>query len=403
MRISTSLIHEFSLRAMQAGQEAIYKSQNQIASGKRFLTPSEAPADAMRVLERTQSLDRIQQFQRNIGFAQGELNQQDALFGDAVDTLRAVRDLALQMNNATYNNENRASAALVVRQRIEYLMSLANSRDTTGNYLFSGFKGETQPFAVNGSGAVQYYGDQGARMLRVGEGLEMQVAEDGGSLFMQIPSGNGTFVTRAATGNTGTGTVDGGSVVDSSLWVPDNYTVTFAVAAGVTTYSITDGALPANTVATGTYQSGTAIQFRGIQFTVQGAPADGDTFTIDPSAGKSIFATLKELADALATPTYTPNQGAALNNAISSALTGIDQAMDRFVGARARAGERLNSLDAIQAGYEARVVLHQQNISSLVDTDYAEAVSNLSRQMQALEASQKAYAVTKDLTLFNYI
>ena len=401
MRISTSLIHEFSVRAMQVGQEAIYKSQNQIASGKRFQTPSEAPADAMRVLERTQSLERIQQFQRNIGFAQGELGQQDAIFGDAVDTLRAVRDLALQMNNATINNENRANAALVVRQRIENLLSLANSRDTTGNYLFSGFKGDTQPFSVDGTGAVQYYGDQGARMLRVGEGLDIQVAEDGGSLFMQIPSGNGTFATSAAVANTGTGTVDGGSVVDSGLWVPDTYTVTFTVAAGVTSYAVTDSA--SAVVTTGTYQSGSAIQFNGIQFAIQGEPANGDVFTVSPSVGKSIFATLKELADALATPTYTPTQGAALRNVISSALTDIDQAMNRFVGARGRAGERLNSLDGVQLAYEARVILHQQNISSLVDTDYAVAVSNLSRQMQALEASQKAYAVTKDLNLFNYI
>ncbi len=407
MRISTAMLHEFSLRAMQTQQEAIFKTQHQVSSGRRILTPSDAPVDAVRILEGSQSLDRIRQFQRNLGLGQGELNQQDVIFGDVHETLLSVRDLALQMNNASMSSQNRADGALVVRGRLEYLISLANGRDTTGSFLFSGFKGDTKPFVVDGAGNVQYNGDQGARMLRVGENRELRLAENGDALFMQIPSGNGTFAVAADPGNIargGTGTFDAGSVVNASLWTRHDYSVTFAVAAGVTTYTVRDNVTGVDVVGPGApYQSGGAIQFDGIELTIQGDPAHGDVFTVQPSTDKNVFAILKELADALAVPASTPAEKAALNNAVSIALTELNQAMDHFTGARARVGDRLNSVDGLLAAYADRTFLYQENISKLQDADYAEAISNLTRQMQSLEASQKAYAATKGLSLFNYI
>jgi flagellar hook-associated protein 3 FlgL len=44
-----------------------------------------------------------------------------------------------------------------------------------------------------------------------------------------------------------------------------------------------------------------------------------------------------------------------------------------------------------------------QTLSDLRDLDYAEALSRLSQQMFGLDAAQKAYAQTQNLSLFRYL
>lgn len=411
MRVTTGMFHDFSVRSMQARQADIFNAQSQVSTGRRINKPSDAPVDALRVLERTQTLNRITQYDRNIGLAKQYLQQQDSLFGEVVTTLQSARDLALQMNNSTMGNENRRHAAIVLRDKLEHMVGLANTRDATGSYMFSGFMGTTQPFTIDGaSGTVLYNGDQGVRQIWVSEGRQMPLADSGDALFMQIPGGNGTFSMAPNSGNTGTVISDGGNLVNPALWQAGNYALRFSVDPGTqaTTYSVIDAAGnpvtdDAGPIVGREYKPGTAIQFNGIQFVLKGQPNDGDSFAITPSEPASVFAAMKELADQFDIPKYSQADEARLNNAISNFLINIDQALEKFSGARAKAGDRLNAIEAIESAHQAESLLHEQTISSLQDTDYAESISKLSRHMQALEAAQKAYGTTKDLSLFNYL
>jgi flagellar hook-associated protein 1 FlgK len=90
------------------------------------------------------------------------------------------------------------------------------------------------------------------------------------------------LLTSAAAGNTGSGSIDAGSVPASAAWVRGDYTLSFTSA---TNYQVTNAA--GTVVGTGAYTAGSPISFNGIQVTVSGAPASGDRFAIHDNASGS--------------------------------------------------------------------------------------------------------------------
>jgi flagellar hook-associated protein 1 len=90
------------------------------------------------------------------------------------------------------------------------------------------------------------------------------------------------LLTSAAAGNTGSGSIDQGSVPNSAAWVRGNYTLSFTSA---NAWQVTNAA--GTVVGNGAYTAGAPITFNGIQVTVSGAPASGDSFSIDDNASGS--------------------------------------------------------------------------------------------------------------------
>jgi flagellar hook-associated protein 1 FlgK len=90
------------------------------------------------------------------------------------------------------------------------------------------------------------------------------------------------LVTAAASTNTGSGTIDQGAVVAG--YTPDNYTLTFT---GADTYQVVDDTSGATVIQNGSYSAGSPIGFNGITVSIAGAPAQGDSFSIDDNSDGS--------------------------------------------------------------------------------------------------------------------
>ena len=80
--------------------------------------------------------------------------------------------------------------ATELRGNLGEMLGLANRTDGNGQYLFSGFQGSTKPFADTGSG-VQYFGDEGLRMIQVSASRQLAVNESGREVFERIPASGG--------------------------------------------------------------------------------------------------------------------------------------------------------------------------------------------------------------------
>jgi flagellar hook-associated protein 1 FlgK len=89
--------------------------------------------------------------------------------------------------------------------------------------------------------------------------------------------------TTGAAANTGSGAVSSSVVSDPSVWVPGNYTISFTSA---TAYQVTDAAN--NVVGTGSYTSGSPITFNGASVTINGSPANGDTFNVGAAGASNV-------------------------------------------------------------------------------------------------------------------
>jgi flagellin-like hook-associated protein FlgL len=213
-----------------------------------------------------------------------------------------------------------------------------------------------------------------------------------------IASPPGTTL-QVGTGNTGNGIVSQGVVTSPAAITGHTYQVTFGVATGTITYGVTDTTTGAALSAGNPYIAGQAISFDGMQFNIVGTPANGDTFSVSPSANESIFQTISDLIAALGS-TGTPTQ---FTNSLNKALNSLDRDLENVLTVRASLGSRLQELDALQNTGEDLGLQFKQSLSQLQDVDYNKAITDLTRQQANLQAAQKSYQLVSDLSLFNYL
>lgn len=401
MRLSTQAYYNNSISLMLQQQVDLAKIQNQVATGKRVNTPADDPIAAAHILELERSKLENEQYDKNSALARNRLNLEEQAMADTGDLLTRVRTLVIQASStATLTDNDRRSIATELASRLEQLQDIANRKDGAGEYLFAGFSTLTQPFSGAGSGTVTYAGDQGSRLLQVGATQRIADGHSGFDVFMNIASGNGTFDTAANPANTGGGIIDTGSVVDPSLWQPGNYTLRFTSA---TAWQVVDGATPPNEVAAGTYTAGSPISFNGVQVTVKGAPAAGDSFSVNRSTPESVFQTLKSIVTALQQPATTEPANAQLESILAGSLQQLDQATDHFLGLRAEIGARLGSLDTVDAARADQAIDTDSALSDLQDLDYASALARMNQQLVGLQAAQLSYSKISQLSLFNYL
>lgn len=402
MRITTNMMYDMGVARLADQQSALSKTQQQVATGRKILTPADDPSGAANALQVSQADGLVMQHAENRNLARNSLGIEDGVLQSVSDLMQAIKTTVIGAGNGTLGNAERGFMASELRGQLDQLIGLANSTDGNGNYLFSGFQSHTVPFARSGS-TVSYAGDNGMRALQVSGERQMAVGDSGQALFLSVPEGNGRFVAEAAAGNTGTGMIGAGSLTDPALFTGQDYQIDFTVAGATTTYSITN-------VTTGTvlssgnaYTDGSAITVDGMRVDIKGSPANGDQFTLSPSSRKSVFDVVNDLISALSTPVVTSIDSAKLNNALTMAGSELSNAFDKVLETRASVGARLKELDALEDTGSYMHLQHQTRLSELQDLDYNEALSKLAMQQITLEAAQKSFIQVSGLSLFKYL
>ncbi len=434
IRFSTNTIFDQGVFNMQRGQSTLVELQDQISTGRRVRTPADDPVAAARSLEVEQSQAISEQYIRNGDSAQTALGLSENALISVTTLIQDVRTLAINAGDGALSEKELKSLAVELRGRYQDLLGLANSTDGNGQYLFSGYQGATRPFAETAPGVVSYAGDQGARLVQISASRQIAVSDAGSDIFQAIRNGNGTFVTEAATTNTGTGVVSPGTVLSQTAWDaagnPRDFTVVFHVDSTTlpptTTYdvidnvsglSLTTGAAPGAGPYLRTYSEGAAISLArqqppdtnpvnfdfGAELAIEGIPADGDTFTVQASTNQDLFETLYDLITTLETTGATAVDKAELHNGLNTALSNLDNALDNLLRVRAAIGARLREVDETQSSQSDLVVHHRSTLSDLRDLDYAKAISDLTRQQLTYEAAQKSFVRVQELSLFDFL
>lgn len=400
MRLSSVQIFQQGISAILNGQAKLGQTEQQLATGKRLLTSSDDPVAAAQILDITEDLGLVDQYQRNANLASGQLAQEESTLGSVGNLIQRVRELVVQANNASQSPETRRGIATEINARIDELQALANTRDASGEYIFGGFQAQSEPFSRQGN-TVSYSGDDGQRFLQLGASSRVAVRDSGYEVFMSIPSGNGKYA--IAPGGANAGTAVAGSTSASNAFVPGSYSIAFtqATASDPVSYQVLDSA--SALVASGTYTSGDTIAFAGASVQFSGVPANGDSFQLTPAVKQDMFSTLRNIADVLSNAGSAPTEVAALNNAMGQSLSELDQVLGKVLSVRADVGVRMNHVDQqleINDGFKLQL---QEMLSEVQDLDYAEAISRFNMELTALQAAQQAYVKMQGLSLFNYL
>ena len=398
MRVTQGLEQSQFLTALDQLESNISATQNQISSGLSFTTASQNPVAAGLVTNYNQALAQSQQYDTNSNSAQSSLNTEGTALTQVQNALQSLRDLALEANNATESDQDRSAIAAQATQIQSSLLALANTQDGSGNYIFGGYSTQTQPFTLSATGAA-YNGDQGQRQVQIAAGQTVVVGDNGDLVFNQVKTGNGTFDVAPAAANTGSGVVGATTVSDQPTpYAGGAYSIDFTTP---TTYQVLDSGN--NVVTSGSYTTGQTISFGGLQVTLTGAPAAGDSFSVTPSVNQSVFTTVQNLVTALQQSTSTPSGQTQLNNSINSAINNIDQALTQTQNIQSSVGARLNSITTQQSVAASQQVQLKQSISTLQSLDYPTAITSLDSQQTTLSAAMQAFTLTQGLSLFKFL
>ena len=192
MRVSSNTSYELGIAALNRQQAAQTNTFEQISSGRRNLTPSENPAAYVRALEVSQADSANTQFASNRLSAKGNFAIMEGVLSDVTNLLQNAQELVVSAGNGALNDSSRRAIATELRGNLDELLGLANRTDGSGQYLFSGFQGSTKPFADTGSG-IQYFGDEGLRMIQASASRQLAVNESGKEVFERIPASGGGY------------------------------------------------------------------------------------------------------------------------------------------------------------------------------------------------------------------
>ena len=396
MRVTQNMQQMQFLANINSLESDLNQTQNQVSSGLSFTTASENPVAAGRVNEYQQALAQSQQYGTNASSAQTNLNVEDSALSQVQSQLQALRTLALEANSGTLTNTDRTAIAQQAVQIQNSLLDLANTQNGSGEYIFAGFATQTQPFTLSAAGAT-YNGDQGQRQVQIAAGQSVADGDNGNTVFNQIKTGNGTFAVSANATNTGGGIVGATTVSNPAAYDGGTYSINFTAPG---TYQVLEGA---TVVTSGTYSDGDSISFNGVQVTLSGTPAAGDSFTLAPSANQSLFTTVQNLVTALQTGVTTSASSTALNNSINQSINNMDQALASTANVRATIGGRLNSITTQQSVATTQQTQLTQSISTLQSLNYAQAITALQQQNTTLSAALQAFTTTQGLSLFKFL
>ena len=395
LRMSTAALHQQGLQGLMQQQQRIARAQQELVSQSKLLRGADNPSGMARAQQLDHALSSLQQQDRNANLVEHRLRTQEGALADVGQQLDRARVLTVQANGGALSDRDRASIAAELRAVRSELLAIANRDDGNGRRLFAGTRDGVIPFADNG-GTVAYAGDDGRNSIEVAPDQWVLDGEPGSEVFLRVRTGDGIVRGSAAATNTGSGVLVSSGVADHATWSGQALRVEFTAADA---WRVLDG--DGNELATGSYAEGATIGAGGMQLTITGTPAAGDSFSVEPAPTRDVFATLQGLVDALEAPASSAADRARRANLVGAALGDLSTAQDHMLALRSATGSRMATIDSASDTRSATDLTLQESLSELRDVDVAEAASRLSLHLAALDAAQKTMLRVQGLSLFD--
>lgn len=193
MRVTSSVMYNQILQALQSGQADYSVLTERLATGKKILAPSDDTLGALRAMDFRVTINSNDQYQRNITGASSNLNITSTVLSSAYDTLGKIVALA----QTTLSGTDVMTSATFAKEASDLrnqLLDLGNTK-IGDRYLFSGFRSNVAAFAA---GTYAYQGDSGVINAIIGNGAAVPINVSGDSAFSYTPGAD--YVKQLANG-----------------------------------------------------------------------------------------------------------------------------------------------------------------------------------------------------------
>ena len=118
MRLSTNTIFAAGLARLSELQSGIVKTQQQISTGRRILTPSDDPVGAANALNLSQGQAINTQFAANRTNTTNALSTEEGVLQGTTSLLQDVKTLVVSAGNGILNDADRGSIATNLQGRL---------------------------------------------------------------------------------------------------------------------------------------------------------------------------------------------------------------------------------------------------------------------------------------------
>jgi flagellar hook-associated protein 3 FlgL len=404
MRISTGQMFQQNTNSILNKQSATNTIMAQISSGKKVNTAGDDPVAAIGIDNLKQKNALVDQFVKNIDYATNHIQQAESQLGQADTLVGSMKESVLRGINGSMTSAERQVIADDMRQSLEQLMSIANTKDESGNYIFAGNKTNSAPFAFANNGDVVYNGDSGIRKSNVAAGVQVDTNVPGDAAFMNAPNAMGDYGVNYLPSQQGDFVVSSAKIVPQTpavAHVADTYSFKFSDdGAGGLNVEVSDST-PAIVSVAAPFDASAPIKFRDMEITIDGKPAVNDTFTIEQQPQVSIFDTfskaiaLFESGNDAQTPAGQAELAQLLNN--------IDSGVNQMSQQRSLTGNSLKVLQQYSDNHIDEKLINTSALSKLEDLDFASAITEFEKQQLALSAASSLFSKVSSTSLFDYI
>ncbi|AIY64941.1 flagellar hook-associated protein FlgL [Pseudoalteromonas piratica] len=407
MRLSNNIMYQNNLDKILENQQKVAVAQEKVSTQTRILTPSDDPAASAQALLLSERIDINNQFQKNNSYLTSKLQTEESVLQNIKTSLQRGYQLTVQAGNGALSEQDRETIAEEMKSIQATLYDLMNSKSEDGKFIFSGFQDSNQTYVFNGAtGTYDYQGDQGNHEMQLAVGVTLRSSDNGIDAFENVD--------ERLNVNTNTPTV-GGGITGGSVYVkeqaqfdsfhkanydplvPANNNLQVTVTAGIPdTYAITLGGTP---VGGGNFTNDT-IKFQGMEINLAGvAPGTAD-FSLAPPEKKNMLNTLEELITGLTNPGLSND---AYQEYLADGMVGITNAQNQVSITQANLGGRINVAERLLGSTADININHKESKAKLVELDMAEAITELTKEETALQASQATFGRLTQLSLFDYI
>ena len=395
MRVTTGMIYDSGLASIQKQNSQLLNTQQQVATGRRILTPSDDPVASARALEVSQSKSVNALYISNQGYANDALKLVDSKLSAATDLVTYVRTRAVESGNGAYTAAEQSTIASDLKEQFSALQGIANSQDSTGEFVFAGYRSNAQPFIGGLAGGVTYQGDQGARTLQISSSRNLPITSSGDDIFNNIRAANGSAFALSGAGNTGTAMT---SAMSLSSYNGHSYAVSVGAGPTYQVFDSTNDPAHASPIVPTVTASGsdTTLGFAGVSLKLTGTANAGDTFSVSNVA--STFDVIGNFVSALSSGNKAVTQFGG-----RQAIAGMDAAQDSISRVQSGVGSRMVEVETQESVNGDLALQYDETLSRLEDADYAKVVSDLTQQKLFLEAAQQSFLKVSNLSLFNFL
>lgn len=345
MRISTLQIYNIASKGIASANEAMVKTQEQMSTGQRVLSPADDPVAATKIMQLENEIERITQYENNINIAENNLSLEETVLKSVTNLIQRMQELTIQAGNTgVYTSTEYEAMAVEVDSRIDELLSMANTRNANGDYIFSGYQSGEPAFVGDVSTGFTYQGDEGQLNIKISDSTKIASTDSGKDIFLNIPSSSYTFNTSTNPLNRSQPPMEIsiGNVTDQEAFddfYPEDIVITFnpldAVEPPAANFTVTERSTGNVIEHSHVYVAAEEIEYKGASFRITGDPFPGEAVPTTRDFGDDaavVFA-------------------GSFSTTIEISVGGITETLD-FVGTPSDASDVVNMLNGSDANAE---------------------------------------------------